>query len=62
LTPWPDRAEALEGVAQPILQKFWDPRMRREFLALVDAQAPGVSAVVLDAVAAHRALLAPKAG
>ena len=57
----PDRAEALEGIATH-LKKFWDPRMRREFLALVDAQASGVSAVVLDAVAAHRALLAPKAG
>ena len=55
---WPDRAEALEGIATH-LKKFWDLRMRREFLALVDAQAPGVSAVVLDAVAAHRALLVP---
>ena len=31
---WPDRAEALEGIATH-LKKFWDPRMRREFLALI---------------------------
>jgi formate dehydrogenase subunit delta len=57
----PDRAEALEGIATH-LKKFWDPRMRREFLALVDARHWALSAIVRDAVAAHRALLAPKAG
>ncbi len=31
----PDRAVALEGVAQH-LKRFWDPRMRRELLAWVD--------------------------
>lgn len=31
----PDRDEALEGVASH-LQKFWEPRMRRELLRLLD--------------------------
>ncbi len=32
----PDHAEALEGIALH-LQKFWDPRMRREFLGALEA-------------------------
>lgn len=58
----PDRAEALEGIATH-LKKFWDPRMRREFVATVDAgEGAGTSAtplkpIVRDAVLAHRGLL-----
>ncbi|MBV8618170.1 MAG: formate dehydrogenase subunit delta [Curvibacter sp.] len=53
----PDHAEALEGVAQHI-RKFWEPRMRAEFLRLVDA--PGereVRAIVLEAVGVYRGVL-----
>ncbi|MDL5030533.1 formate dehydrogenase subunit delta [Pelomonas sp. APW6] len=32
----PDHAEAVEGIALHI-QKFWEPRMRREFLGALDA-------------------------
>ena len=55
----PDRTEALEGMASH-LKKFWDPRMRRQFLQLVDAPAtePPISDMVRDAVRAHRGLLA----
>ena len=55
----PDRTEALEGMASH-LKKFWDPRMRRQFLQLVYAPAaePPISDMVRDAVRAHRGLLA----
>jgi len=53
----PDRAEALEGIVQH-LRKFWDPRMRRELLAHVDAGGDtGLSATVMDAIGRHRAAL-----
>ena len=53
----PDRQEALEGVAKH-LKKFWDPRMREALLARVDADStPPVSAMVLAAIHAHRALI-----
>jgi formate dehydrogenase subunit delta len=53
----PDRPEALEGIAQHI-KRFWEPRMRREFLAHVDAGGEtGLSGIVAEAVANHRALL-----
>jgi formate dehydrogenase subunit delta len=54
----PDHEEALEGIATH-LKKFWDPRMRRELLAHVDAEgAGGLHAVVAEAIARHRGLLA----
>jgi len=53
----PDRAEALEGIASHI-KKFWEPRMRREFLALLDEGGEGVSPIVREALGQHRALLA----
>jgi len=53
----PDREEALEGIAMH-LKKFWEPRMRRELLAHVDAQASaGLHTLVADAIARHRGLL-----
>ena len=55
----PDRKEAQEGLATH-LKKFWDPRMRRAFLQLVDDETanPQISAMVRAAVQEHRALLA----
>ena len=44
------------------LKRFWDPRMRRELLAAIDAgQAAELHPVVAEAIAAHRARLAPAA-
>lgn len=52
----PERQEALEGIATHI-KKFWEPRMRREFLALLEAGGEGVSPIVREALDKHRALL-----
>ena len=52
----PDRTEALEGLATH-LKKFWDPRMRRALLEMVDSGAGSLSPMVLSAVQAHRAML-----
>jgi len=53
----PDRDEALEGIAMH-LKKFWEPPMRREFLAHVDAEgSTGLNAAVAEAINRHRALL-----
>ena len=50
----PDRAEGLDGIATHI-RKFWDPRMRQAFLAVVDADQNGaVSEIVRSAVREHR--------
>lgn len=55
----PDRAEAIEGIALHI-QRFWEPRMRRELLARVDAgEAGALSEIVRAAIAAYRARLEP---
>lgn len=55
----PDREEALDGIAQH-LKKFWDPRMRRELLAHLqaDAAGAGLHPIVVEAVRKHRQLLA----
>ena len=53
----PERKEGVEGVATH-LKKFWDPRMRRDFLALVDGNAGGrIKDIVLEATRQHRAML-----
>ena len=53
----PDRVEAMEGIAQHI-RKFWEPRMRHEFLAYLDSTGTGaLHPVVAEAVSTHRALL-----
>ena len=52
----PDRTEALEGIATH-LKKFWEPRMRRKFLALFDGGAETMKPIVREAVTAHRAML-----
>ena len=53
----PDRIEALEGIATH-LKKFWEPRMRREFLAALDADGEGVHPLVREALDKHRTLVA----
>jgi formate dehydrogenase subunit delta len=60
----PDRDEAIEGIALHI-KRFWEPRMRHEFLAYIDAHdadaskgSPELHAIVLEAVRLHRAELA----
>jgi formate dehydrogenase subunit delta len=57
----PDRPEALQGIVNH-LKKFWEPRMRRELLAHLDAAAgnhsdTGLSPVVAEAIHLHRSLL-----
>jgi formate dehydrogenase subunit delta len=53
----PDRPEALEGIAQHI-RKFWEPRMRREFLTHLDAAGDStLKPLVAEALAQHRSLI-----
>jgi formate dehydrogenase subunit delta len=53
----PDREEALEGIASH-LKKFWDPRMRRAFLALADgSHDENLSEIVRAAIREHRDLI-----
>lgn len=54
----PDHAEALEGIATHI-RKFWAPSMRRALLTQLDGTcAQDFRPIVLEALTAHRALLA----
>lgn len=56
----PDRDEAVEGVATHI-HRFWEPRMRRELIAAIDAgQAQALVPLVREAVLSHRAALMPR--
>ncbi len=57
----PDPQEASKEIANH-LRKFWEPRMRRELLAHIDATGgEGLLPIVKSAVVAHRALLEPTA-
>ena len=57
---FPDRAEAMTGVADHI-GRFWEPRMRRQILAMLDTPAgDALSPLVADALRANRVRLAPK--
>jgi len=50
----PDKAKGAKGVADHI-RSFWDPRMRREIFAHVDATSgEGLSELVLTALQTHR--------
>jgi formate dehydrogenase subunit delta len=40
--------EAIDGIADHI-NKFWDPRIRKDFFALVDSGGSGLSDLVLKA-------------
>jgi formate dehydrogenase subunit delta len=42
--------EAVEGIAEHI-NKFWEPRMRRDFFVLVDSGGEGLSDLVKKAAA-----------
>ncbi|MGO4327403.1 formate dehydrogenase subunit delta [Cupriavidus sp. 2TAF22] len=54
----PDREEALADIASHI-KRFWEPRMRRALLELLDGGgATGLDDIVVQAVTRHRALLA----
>ncbi len=58
----PDRAAAMDGVAGH-LQRFWDPRMRRELLAWVDeGGGEGLLPLVRDVLSERREQLLPGAG
>ena len=57
----PDREAALAGIAEH-LRKFWEPRMRRQFLAMLDAGGGAeLHPVVREAVVRHRVSLEPAA-
>lgn len=62
----PDKAEAAEGIANHI-QKFWEPRMRRELLNFLAQHPEGRSGedqlhpFVLETVLKQRQRLAPAA-
>ena len=55
----PDHAEALDGIATHI-QKFWEPRMRRELLAAMEGTgaASELLPIVREAIELRRANLA----
>jgi formate dehydrogenase subunit delta len=57
----PDHNKSLHDIAEHI-KKTWEPRMRREFLAHVDANRTdsGLSPIVLESVQVNWALLTPK--
>lgn len=46
-------AEGVAGVAEHI-NKFWEPRMRRQFFEIVDAGGEGLTPIVIEAVPAIR--------
>jgi formate dehydrogenase subunit delta len=58
---FPDRAEAIDGVASH-LRKFWEPRMRRQLYAYLDGpqRGAGLGDLVREAVTSRRAWLAPE--
>jgi len=57
----PDAQEAQAGIAGH-LQRFWDPRMRREIVAHVEHGGAGLSEIVREAIASHRDTLLAAAG
>ena len=55
----PDRAVVVESIASH-LKRFWDPRMRREILRIVDEPAgDGLHDTVREAVRGNRERLTP---
>ena len=56
----PDRQVAVAGVAGHIA-RFWDPRMRREIIELVNGEgAAGLKPTALEAIQTHRSALLPR--
>jgi formate dehydrogenase subunit delta len=57
----PDREEALAGITEH-LRKFWEPRMRRQLYAAIDAgHASDLHEIIRAAVDRNRAMLEPAA-
>ena len=57
---FPDRAEAMTGIADHIA-RYWEPRMRRQVLAMLDtAAADALKPMVAEALRANRERLSPK--
>ncbi|EIM31690.1 NADH-dependent formate dehydrogenase delta subunit FdsD [Leptothrix ochracea L12] len=57
----PDHSEALEGIALH-LEKFWEPRMRRQLLQGLehgDAVGDTLHPLVVEAIQRHRAAIDP---
>lgn len=53
----PEQDEALQGIAGH-LQRFWEPRMRSQLLAYVDAEnGKELKPLVVSAIRAHRSTL-----
>lgn len=52
----PDRTQAVHDIADHI-RKFWEPRMRRQFLAAFDAGETDLKPIVHEAVMQHRSLI-----
>ncbi|NNM80855.1 MAG: formate dehydrogenase subunit delta [Gallionella sp.] len=56
----PDQEEALLGISGH-LHNFWEPRMRKQLLEYVDAEAgKELKPIVLSAIRAHRNQLSPR--
>jgi formate dehydrogenase subunit delta len=56
---YPDKQEALDGIANHI-HKFWEPRMRTRLLDALDAgQTDALLPLVKDAMTKHQASLRP---
>ena len=56
----PDRKAAVEGVAGH-LKRFWEPRMRKEILAMVDrGEVAEMDGLVVEALTGNRVELMPK--
>ena len=51
--------EGVHGVAEHI-NKFWEPRMRRQFFEMVDAGGEGLKPIVIEAAAQIRRPTAPR--
>jgi formate dehydrogenase subunit delta len=49
----PDRPAGMEGIANH-LRRFWDPRMRRQIIDLLDASHTGFSPLVAEAIRINR--------
>ena len=54
----PDAEAARDDIALHV-RRFWEPRMRRAIIGLVDGGGAGLDPIVLDALRRHRDDLAP---
>ena len=49
----PDRQEALDGIAGHI-KRYWEPRMRKEMMAYINAGGEGLNDIVREAIGGGR--------